>query len=123
MRPNLLGVGIAGWLVPGAGHLLAGAPRKAAIFFIVLTAMFVFGLSFHGELFAFDTSDLLVFLATIAQWAIGVPHVLAGMMSAGHGEITAATYEYGNTFLIVGGLLNMLVVLDALDVARGATRR
>jgi hypothetical protein len=123
MRPNLLSVGIAGWLVPGAGHLLAGSTRKAAIFFVVLTAMFVFGLSFHGELFAFDTSDLLVFLAATAQWAVGVPHFLAGMMGAGHGEVTAATYEYGNTFLIVGGMLNMLVVLDALDVARGVTRR
>lgn len=123
MRPNPIGVGIAGWLVPGAGHFLAGATRKGVIFFVVLNAMFVIGLAFHGELFGFDPSDWLVFLAALAQWAIGVPHVLAGMMGAGHGEVTAATYEYGNTFLIVGGLLNTLVVLDALDTARGIIRR
>jgi hypothetical protein len=29
------------------------------------------------------------------------------------------TYEYGNAFLIVAGLLNMLVLLDAFDVAEG----
>ena len=29
------------------------------------------------------------------------------------------TYEYGNAFLIVAGLLNMLVVIDAYDVALG----
>jgi hypothetical protein len=29
------------------------------------------------------------------------------------------TYEYGNAFVIVAGLLNMLVVLDAYDVAQG----
>ena len=33
--------------------------------------------------------------------------------------MTAASYEYGNTFLIVAGLLNMLVVLDAYDIALG----
>ena len=31
----------------------------------------------------------------------------------------AATYEHGNTFLVVAGLLNVLVVLDACDIARG----
>jgi len=123
MRPNPIGVGLAAWLVPGAGHLLAGATRKGVIFFVVLNGMFALGLAFRGELFAFDTSDWLVFLAAVAQWAMAIPHVLAGMMGGGHGEITAATYEYGNTFLIVGGLLNSLVVLDAMDVARGVTRR
>ena len=29
------------------------------------------------------------------------------------------SYEYGNTFTAVAGLLNILVVLDALDTARG----
>ena len=31
----------------------------------------------------------------------------------------AITYEYGNTFVIVAGLLNMLVVLDVFDIAKG----
>jgi len=31
----------------------------------------------------------------------------------------AVTYEYGNAFLIVAGLLNMLVVVDAWDIALG----
>jgi hypothetical protein len=31
----------------------------------------------------------------------------------------AASFEYGNTFTIASGLLNMLVCLDAYDVALG----
>ena len=31
----------------------------------------------------------------------------------------AVTYEYGNAFLIVAGLLNLLVVIDAYDIAHG----
>jgi hypothetical protein len=32
------------------------------------------------------------------------------------------TYEYGNAFLIAAGLLNVLVVLDAVDYAAGRKR-
>ena len=37
----------------------------------------------------------------------------------GRGDVRAVSYEYGNTFLIVAGLLNLLVVIDAYDVAVG----
>ena len=40
-------------------------------------------------------------------------------MDAGAGTVTAASYEYGNTFLMTAGLLNFLVILDAFDIARG----
>jgi hypothetical protein len=33
--------------------------------------------------------------------------------------VTSATYEYGNTFMIVAGLLNFLVMLDAFDIGMG----
>ena len=110
---------VAAWLVPGGGHFLTRQTRKAAIFFVMLSAMFAFGLAFSGELFAFDTSDPLVFLAALAQWALGAPRILAALAGAGHGVVTAVTYEYGNTFFIVAGLLNTLIMLDALDLARG----
>ena len=45
--------------------------------------------------------------------------LIAKAVGAGAGRVTAITYEYGNAFLIVSGLLNMLVVLDAFDVAQG----
>jgi hypothetical protein len=43
----------------------------------------------------------------------------AGQETVTNGVVTAATYEYGNTFLIVSGLLNMLVTIDAYDVRLG----
>src|SRR6187401_1963911 len=111
-----LSTAVLAWLVPGAGHFLAGQTRKAAIFFVVLTAMFVLGLLFSGQLFAFDMSDPLVFLAALAQWALGGPRLLAALAGGGRGDVVAVTYEYGNTFFIVAGLLNSLIVLDAMDV-------
>ena len=49
----------------------------------------------------------------------GLPYFLAGVLGFGQGDVRAVTYEYGNTFVIVAGLLNMLVVIDAYDVAVG----
>ena len=119
MRPNPAWTMIASWLVPGAGHFMVGQPRKAAVFFVVLSGMFVLGLRFGGQLVPFDLADPLVFLGAAAQWAIAAPRLIAGVTGAGAGNVTALTYEYGNTFLIVSGLLNFLVALDALDLARG----
>ena len=64
-------------------------------------------------------SDPLVGLAALAQTGIGVPTLVASAMGLGKGVVTAGSYEYGNTFLIVSGLLNMLVVIDAYDVRLG----
>lgn len=112
---------VVAWCVPGAGHFLVGQVRKAVVFLVVLSGMFVLGLRFGGQLVPFDLEPL-VFLTAAAQWAIAAPRALAGLAGAGGGDVIAVTHEYGNTFLIVSGLLNLLVVLDALDQARGLKR-
>jgi len=118
-RANPAIVGVASWLIPGAGHFLVGQARKGAIFFGVLFSMFVIGLAFGGRLFPFQMSEPLVFLAAAAEWAIALPRIGAAILDQGHGNVVSITYEYGNTFLIVSGLLNALIVLDAVDYARG----
>jgi hypothetical protein len=107
------------WLIPGAGHLLQGRRRKGFIFLLALPVMFGVGLWLDGRLFPLEMSDPLVFLGAIANRGIGAPYFVARLMDAGLGTVTAASYEYGNTFLMTAGLLNLLVVLDAFDVAKG----
>lgn len=118
-----MGLAILAWLVPGATHVILGHTRKGVIFFVVLTAMFTIGCAFGGRLFPLETSEWLVFLAAVAQWGLGAPRIIAGLAGAGSGEVTAITYEYGNTFLMTAGLLNALVVLNAYDLAQGRERR
>ena len=110
---------VASWLVPGAGHLVQGKSQKGLIFLIALPVMFAIGLALKGRLFPFMFSDPLVGLAAIAQLGMGVPYFIAKLIGLGPGIVTAASYEYGNTFLIVSGLLNMLVAIDAYDVRLG----
>ena len=109
----------AAWAIPGGGHLWLGRVQKGLIFLITLPLMFAVGLWLEGRLFPFDLSQPLVALAAFADLGIGLPYFIAKAMGAGQGRVVAMSYEYGNAFLIVAGLLNMLVVLDAFDIAEG----
>lgn len=109
----------AAWAVPGAGHLWLGRRQKGITFLIALPLMFAFGLWLEGRLFPFEITQPLVALAAFADVGIGLPYVIAKAMGLGAGRVIAATYEYGNAFLIVAGLLNMLVILDVFDIAQG----
>jgi hypothetical protein len=110
---------IVSWLVPGAGHLMQGRRQKGLIFLVALTGMFAMGLWLEGRLPPFQFADPLVGLAAIANLGMGLPYVVASALGLGQGVVTAASYEYGNAFLIVSGLLNALVVIDAYDVRLG----
>jgi hypothetical protein len=110
---------LASWAIPGAGHLWLGRRSKGLIFLVVLPLMFAIGLALRGRLAPFEVSDPLVGLAALADLGIGGMYFIASALGYGAGDVRAVTYEYGNAFLIVSGLLNLLVVIDAYDVARG----
>ncbi len=110
---------LASWAIPGAGHLWLGRRSKGLIFLIALPLMFAIGVAIRGCLFPFELSDPLAALAAVADLGIGATYFIAAGLGYGGGDVRAVTYEYGNAFLVVAGLLNMLVVIDAYDVAMG----
>jgi len=110
---------VIAWAIPGAAHFWLGRRQKGLVFFLALTALFLLGLQLHGRIFAIDLQEPLSTLAAVADLGLGLPWVIARIAGVGTGQVTALTYEYGNTFLIVAGLLNTLVVLDAFDIAMG----
>jgi hypothetical protein len=110
---------LAAWAVPGLGHIWLGRRAKGFIFLIALPLMFAVGLALQGRVFSFDPADILTTLEAAAQLGIGVLFFLTGPLGFGKGDVRAITYQYGISFLIVAGLLNVLVVIDAYDVALG----
>ena len=110
---------LAAWAIPGAAHFWLGRRAKGIVFVVLIPLMFAIGLAAHGRLFPFDFSDPLIALEAIAELGVGIPFMFAGAAGLGVGQVTAPTYEYGNAFLVVAGLLNMLVIIDAYDVAMG----
>jgi hypothetical protein len=96
-----------------------GRRAVGLIFLLALPLMFVIGLLIHGRLFPLDPSQPLIALAALSNIGIVFPYVVAKALGLGAGEVRAVTYEYGNVFIIVAGLLNLLVVIDAYDIALG----
>ncbi len=109
-----------GLVLPGGGHLALGRRGTGVVFLVSIGLLFGFGLHMEGELFPFEAAAPLTLLAGAAEVGAGGLYVAARLLGFGAGNPEAPTYEYGYAFLIVAGLLNMLVVLDAWDIATGA---
>ncbi len=108
-----------GCLVPGGGHLWLERRQRGLVFLVAIPLMFAIGLGLGGRLFPFDAGQPLVLLAAFADLGNGLPWLVARLAGLGEGRVVAESFEYGNTFIIVSGLLNLLVALDAYDVALG----
>jgi hypothetical protein len=119
-------MGLAAWFVPGAGHALQGRWLRGLILGGAVFTMFIGGLILGGHLFpllgTYDEgmSKLLQVPPTIANVGTGLPYLVCLITNSGFTDhASLSTYEYGNTFLLVAGLLNYLVMLDAFDIAAG----
>ena len=129
--PTRIAAVLLSWLVPGAGHLLLGRFGRGLLFLALISGSFVFGLALNGRLFwpvvaepastlHFDLITLLWFFAQIGSGLCYVVSYALGIGLTPHPE--AATYDYGNTFTFLAGLLNYLIVHDAFDIAAGRKR-
>jgi hypothetical protein len=108
------------YLVPGAGHLYLGKRARAATFFAVVTLMFVIGIVIDGDLYILGHTggSLLRLLAALGSLGAGVIYWIAAWMGV-HGDVTSITFEHGTAFTITAGLMNLLLILDAFDIAQG----
>jgi hypothetical protein len=108
------------WIFPGLGHFYLGRRPRALFYAAVVTATFLFGIAFEGRLYSPEPGAPLTVLATFAVWGSGLLNVAARLLLDNpRGTILAVTYEYGCAFLLTAGLMNLLLMLDAFDVAMG----
>jgi hypothetical protein len=111
-------IGLLALAVPGLGHALLGRPRRGAAFLVIVTIAFGVGLVLDGRLPVVDRAKPLSFLAAVTTTATGFLNAAARAAGWGSGDIRSATFEYGTTYLLSAGLMNLLLVLDAVDRAR-----
>ena len=108
------------WIFPGLGHAYLGRRRTAIAYAMIVTATFLLGVSFEGRLYTIDRSQPLSILATFAVSGAGLLNLAARFLSDNPGgTILAPTYEYGCAYLLTAGLMNLLLMLDAWDIAAG----
>lgn len=137
-----LAAAAAGWLLPGLGHWVVGARRKALIFFAVVAATITTGFALQGNLSIVDArTPFISRLQVVTNLAMGpieplMRATLYGSLAYRGDEAFApgpqrqalerrrarsfATWSaFGTTYLLAAGLLNILLLLDAWDIAIG----
>ncbi len=110
---------LAGWAVPGLGHLLQKKYLRGLVFLVCLGAMTALGLVMGGRIFPFQLENPLTILAFFADIGNGLVYLLSRFLPIGLGTLKNVTYEFGTAYLAGAGLLNFLVALDAYDIAAG----
>lgn len=117
LRAVLLAV--VAWLLPASGHLLLGKRFRALGFALVLLIAFGLGMRLEGNLYRPVPGQPLSYLATLGAMGIGAPYFVARYGADYQGKPEAQGFEYGTIFLLSAGLMNLLLVLDVWDIARG----
>ena len=110
---------VAGWLIPGAGHLVIRKPIRALLLFLAIVIMYALGLALHGKIYAPNTGDLLDILGFAGQLGTGLLFLLAHLFDWGYPSVTTALGDYGTKFIVVAGLLNIVSAIDAHSLAIG----
>ncbi|MBA3242829.1 MAG: hypothetical protein H0T60_16520 [Acidobacteria bacterium] len=119
---NAWPIAFLAFLVPGFGHIVSGRVARGALSGAAIWGMFLIGILLGGHLYGlFDAGE--GFLSKVFAFCnLGSGLLYAASRFAGVGvneQAHLATSEYGNVFLMVAGLLNYLLALDAFDIRSG----
>ena len=110
---------LAGWLVPGAGHLLLGKWVRAALLMVSIVGMFAIGIALAGKVYTPNTGEPLDMLGFAGDLGSGLLYGLARLLGWGQAPVLVAVADYGTKFIVVAGLLNVVAAVDAHSLASG----
>lgn len=112
-----------GWLLPGAGHLYLRRWIRGGLLLFAISGMFVFGLLMQGRMFEPITGDLFTTVVNCGGYlgdvATGALYLLATVLGYDQPRLASAVADYGTKFLVCAGLLNILAMIDAYEIAVG----
>ncbi len=114
-----IGLGVAGWLVPGLGHALQGMWGRAITFFVAVGVLVFVGAGMRGNLFNSQAGDAFAALGYLADLGTGSFYLEAKYIEVGGPDVSHAYGDYGTRFLAAAGVLNLLAALHAYEAARG----
>ncbi len=110
---------VAGWLVPGLGHLLLRRWSRAVVYFLAVGALAVTGLILRGNIFSASGGDAFDMLGFLADLGAGVFYFVSRILENGGPDVSRAAGDYGTRLFATAGVLNLLCVLEAHEIARG----
>src|SRR5581483_968274 len=116
---QLIRICVAAWLVPGFGHLLQKRKGRALVLFFSILAMFLLGLAMEGQFYSLNSPSYLPRLGYLGDLCVGIPMAAAKFFGYSGGDPFFVSSDFGTAFLFAAGMLNVLSVLDAFDIAMG----
>ncbi len=112
-----------GWLIPGGGHFLLKRNGRGALLMAAVTGMFLCGLMMQGAMFQPQSGDLLTTLINtggfIGNVCAGILYLLSVCLGYSQPDMAGHVHDYGTKFLVTAGLLNVLAMVDAYEIAAG----
>ena len=110
---------IAGWLIPGAGHLILGKWVRALLLAAAILTMFIIGVALGGKLYSPNTGEPLDILGFLGDLGAGLPFIIGRLSGMGQAPVLTAVADYGTKFISIVGLLNVVAAVDAHSIAIG----
>lgn len=123
---------LVAWLVPGGAHFMLKRHLRGGLLAFAVVAMFLFGVMMRGATFQqpffemleqVPKPDILTRIMTtggyIANLATGVLYFLTNWFGYNQPDVAGHVHDYGTKFLVGAGLLNILAVVDAFEIATG----
>jgi hypothetical protein len=114
---------IAAWIVPGGGYFLLKKTGRGALVLAAIALMFLFGLGMQGMMFTPEKGDLLTTVINyggfLCDMAAGVFYFAAAIFGYSQPDMPGGVHDYGTKFLVTAGLLNILAMVDAFEIATG----
>jgi uncharacterized protein DUF6677 len=113
------GVLISAWLLPGGGHFVQRRWGRGALLLGSLALMFFLGIAMGGRFFHSSQGNIVETLGAVGDLCSGLFYLGARLWGYDAPAVAAPAADYGTKFLLVAGLLNVLCILDAYDIAVG----
>jgi uncharacterized protein DUF6677 len=112
-----------GWLIPGGGHFLLKRNGRGGLLLAAVTGMFVCGLLMRGAMFQPQSGDFLTILINtggfVGDVCSGILYLLSVWLGYTQADVAGHVHDYGTKFLVTAGLLNVLAMVDAYEIAIG----
>jgi hypothetical protein len=108
-------VGLASWLVPGAGYFLLNEKKRALIILITILLTFLLGL-YVGSIGVIDAVNSKAWYAAQVLTSPAVKF-LAHMTSDGGFTVYGRPRDIGQIYTSIAGLLNLFCIVNAVYIA------
>lgn len=112
-------IAIAAWIVPGLGHLMLRRWGRAAIFLVTVGGLAIAGYRMRGNVFPLHSEDPFGTVGFLADVCSGIFYFFARTFEAHGSDLSRAAGEYGTRFIASAGIVNLLSVFDAYEIAAG----